>query len=111
MPVPLPEITFLASPGPPTIVRWLLTTSTPMPPLAIRIAPVGSVPMKFPWMTLSFAVPAPTAIACWAFPETTLPAPATAPPIVLPVAPLVTWMPPTRFVFGRAAVPAALMPM
>ena len=67
--------------------------------------------MKLPWMTLSFVVDPNTVIACWVFPETTLPAPATLPPIVLPLAPLVTLMPPCSSVFGSAAVPAALTPM
>ena len=111
MPVPLPEMTFRAAPGPPTIVRCPLTMSTPMPPFANRIRPVGFVPMKLPWMTLSLVFVPNTVIALWVFPETTLPAPATLPPIVFPLAPLVTLIPPCSSVFGSAAVPVTLTPM
>ena len=97
MPVPLPEMTFRARPGPPTIVRWALDdVDADRRRWRSGSVPVGSVPMKLPWTTLSFGADPMTLIACSVLPEMTLPAPATAPPMVLPLAPLKTLMPPSR---------------
>ena len=60
---------------------------------------------------LSFVVAPNTVMAFCELPETTFPAPAADPPIVLPVAPPVTLMPLWTAVFGSAAVPAAVRPM
>lgn len=93
-----------AAVGPPTSVFSALLIATPPPPMTTE--PVESRPMMFPWMVVSD----PLAIEMFAFrfPEMTFPAPATEPPIVVPLAN--SRVMPNDPPVVRASFPAASMP-
>ena len=103
----LPEITLRAAAVVPPRVWPVPPRETPEPALARAVVPAALVPIRLPLMT-RLLVSASRAMPLEVLPEIRLPAPATVPPMVTPVAVMARrpWL-----AFATAAVPPELVQM